>query len=283
MASSAPIEPLSVIPIHHISGHLVSLEATISQAVRSFFIFDTGIGPTIITSSLASRVDAVSLGKDFKGRRMSGQELSLPLVILDSVTAGGIDFERAVAGVFDMFPDRSTAPPELRQVEGFISPALFQDIPFTWDYQSGKIVLESESTAETARRTGKRVPMKVKREGPSIQLMVELKLPSGREISAEVDTGSNSLILNRKLMSEPFQSTQTHSEIIQDETGHKAERVFTHLSGSVQLASEEVIAQADPPVMFQDIIYDALIGVDFLRRFAVTFDIPSSEMIFNAH
>lgn len=281
MAPTARQEPLAVIPIHHASGHLVTLEATVCQTVRSSFIFDTGIGPTVISSSLASRIDAVPLGKDFKGKRMSGQELSLPLVILDSITAGGIDFRRAVAGIFDIFSDRSRIPPEFRDVEGFISPALFQDIPFTWEYQSSKIVLESDTTAETSRRSGRCVPMKVKKEGPSIQLMVDLKLPSGRVISAEIDTGSNSLILNRSLMSEPCQSKETRSENIEDETGHMAERVFSRLSGPVSLASEVGIAQLDPPVMFQDIVYDALIGVDFLKRFAVTFDIRRAEMIFN--
>ena len=32
--------------------------------------------------------------------------------------------------------------------------------------------------------------------------------------------------------------------------------------------------------MFQRIIYDGLVGDDFLRRFAVTFDIGGGRMIF---
>lgn len=281
LAPSTPIEPLAVIPINHAAGHLVTLEATVSGAVKSRFIFDTGIGPTVISSSLASRVDAVALGTDFKGKRMSGQELSLPLAILDSVNAGGVAFDKVVVAIFDIFSDNSSAPLELRKIGGFVSPALFQDIPFTWNYNSGRIVLESQSTMEAVRSSGRRVPMKVKREGPSVQLMVELELPSGKRIYAEVDTGSSSLILDRKLMGDLGLSKEIRKESVLDETGRQAERLFASLSGSVCLSSDESIVQVEPPVMFQDIIYDALLGVDFLSRFAVTFDISGSEMIFN--
>ncbi len=40
------------------------------------------------------------------------------------------------------------------------------------------------------------------------------------------------------------------------------------------------IAQPDPDVMFQRIIHDGLLGDTFLRRFAVTYDIAGSRLIF---
>jgi hypothetical protein len=38
----------------------------------------------------------------------------------------------------------------------------------------------------------------------------------------------------------------------------------------------------DPPVMFQEIIYDGLVGDSFLRNFTTTYDLPRSRMIFSS-
>ena len=36
-----------------------------------------------------------------------------------------------------------------------------------------------------------------------------------------------------------------------------------------------------PRVMFQEIIYDGLIGDQFLRNFTTTYDLPNGRMIFS--
>ena len=40
------------------------------------------------------------------------------------------------------------------------------------------------------------------------------------------------------------------------------------------------MAQTDPEVMFQRIIYDGLVGDAFLRRFTVTYDLPRERVVF---
>ena len=64
-----------------------------------------------------------------------------------------------------------------------------------------------------------------------------------------------------------------------DETGHAYRRTFTTLMGSINPAGAPDIAQRDPPVMFQEIIYDGLVGDSFLREFVVTYDLARSRMI----
>jgi hypothetical protein len=51
-------------------------------------------------------------------------------------------------------------------------------------------------------------------------------------------------------------------------------------SGSINPVGAPHIAQRDPPVMFQQIIYDGLVGDTFLRGFVVTYDLARSRMIF---
>ena len=66
----------------------------------------------------------------------------------------------------------------------------------------------------------------------------------------------------------------------QDETGHAYLRCFTRLDGTIHVTGEPSVALDEPDVMFQEIIYDGLIGQAFLRLFTVTYDIPGARMIF---
>jgi hypothetical protein len=46
------------------------------------------------------------------------------------------------------------------------------------------------------------------------------------------------------------------------------------------VAGEASLAQDEPEVMFQEIVYNGLIGDGFLRRFTVTNDASGARMIF---
>lgn len=56
-------------------------------------------------------------------------------------------------------------------------------------------------------------------------------------------------------------------------------RVFAHLV-TVPISGAPTLAQADPKVMFQRIIYEGLLGDAFLRDFTVTYDMPGSRAVF---
>jgi hypothetical protein len=46
------------------------------------------------------------------------------------------------------------------------------------------------------------------------------------------------------------------------------------------VAGEPSLAQDDPDVMFQETVYEGLVGNAFLSRFAVAYDVPGAQMIF---
>ena len=66
-----------------------------------------------------------------------------------------------------------------------------------------------------------------------------------------------------------------------DETGNAYVRSFTHLDETIHVTGAPSLAQTGTDVMFQEIIYDGLIGDAFLRRFVVTYDQPGERMIFS--
>ena len=64
-----------------------------------------------------------------------------------------------------------------------------------------------------------------------------------------------------------------------DETGNAYTRSFARLAGTIGLADAPHVAQQDPDVMFQRIVYDGLVGDAFLRNFVVTYDLAASRVL----
>jgi len=112
--------------------------------------------------------------------------------------------------------------------------------------------------------------------GVAITLFAPLKLADGTVAKVEVDTGSDSLILHRRFLPPTGEFKVVRAK---DETNHAFERFFGKLEAPTWLGGLPALERKGQRVMFQEIIYDGLIGHDFLRNYTVTFDMPHSRMI----
>lgn len=257
--------------------HLITVPAAIG-GVQTRFVLDSGIGPTIVADSLAEAAVVRPLGTSFTGRRMSGQEVTLPLARASSLAVGDLEQDDLVVGMLDM----SSFPDEMRELGGFVSLAFFAETPFTVDYCRGEIVLETAASLAARRARGTELDLRLERDGPSLTAFCRLTLPNTRSIWTEVDMGSDTLILDERLAPElgvDLSGTTVRAVEGVDETGHNFMRFFTRLDGRVHAEGAPGLAQEAPEVMFQRIIYDGLVGDAFLRRFAVTFDLPRAQLV----
>jgi hypothetical protein len=267
---------MAAVPFRYLH-HLVTVPVLVAET-DARFVLDSGIGVTLISVSLADRVGWAPTGSNFSGRRMSGQEVTAPLGTISSLSVGNHRQEQVVVGMLDL-GDAA----ELEDVQGFLSLDLFRSVPLTVDYPRGRIVLESAPSLAARARRGTPVRVLVELEEHVASVFLSLQLPAHGSISVEVDMGSDSLILNAPLAREL--GIDLCEESIrrvegQDETGHAYIRYFSKLRGEVGPTATPAIRQVDPDVMFQEIIYDGLIGDAFLRNFVVTYDLASSRMIF---
>jgi predicted aspartyl protease len=266
----------STVPFQYLM-HLLTVPVSVGET-ETRFIVDTGIGVNLISESLARAVGAAPSGSVFTGRRMSGQVVTAPMTTLDSVRLGDCRGREVPAAIFDM-----GAMAGLDGIDGFLSLRFFRSIPVTIDYRAQVLVLDDEQSLARRAESGFPVSVQVEDDGPSTDVYLAMRLPGGRVISVEVDAGSDQLILNTALAAEA--GVDLAAETVRtvdgsDETGHSFVRFFTTLRGDVSLAAAPLIRQADPDVMFQEIIYDGLIGDRFLRNFTVTYDLRRSRMIF---
>ncbi|MGH3170151.1 MAG: hypothetical protein ACRDN0_30250, partial [Trebonia sp.] len=131
---------------------------------------------------------------------------------------------------------------------------------------------------------GTPVAVDVHEDGPySTDVYLGLTLPGGRSVKVEVDTGSDTLILNQPFAAEnaiDLEAGTTRKLVGQDETGHEYARYYATLRGDISLTAAPAFRQRDPQVMFQKIIHEGLVGDGFLRNFVTTFDLARSRMIF---
>ncbi len=251
-------------------AHLVRVPVGMGGAELRFLV-DTGIGVTVVNEWLAAQPDVDALAETYAGRRMSGQLVEAPLVRLPALSVGDYEVDGHVAAAVDLGDG----------FDGILGPTFFADRIVTTDPVAETFTVHGAG----ATVEGVEVPLDIHRDGPSADPFAELVLPSGRAVLVEVDTGSGTLILDTRFMSEcglkvggPGVSTREGV----DETGNAYVRHDATLAGAVHLAAAPETAQDAPKVMFQEIIHNGLVGSDFLYRYRFSFDLAGERMVLGA-
>jgi hypothetical protein len=108
-----------------------------------------------------------------------------------SLSLGDLRRESVPVGIFGLAQASG-----LGSVEGFLSLGFFWSAPVTVDYPSRLLVMEDESSDARRVASGVPVPVEVSRDGPATDVHLLLQLPGGRTVAAEVDSGSDTLILD---------------------------------------------------------------------------------------
>lgn len=255
-------------------GHFVRIPVSLPGGVTGRFLVDTGIGVTVVHPSFVDRVGLERTGEDHVGHRMSGQELRIPLVRVPQLNLGDHVLTNALAGVADLGETEGA-----NGFDGILGLDLLGELPLTVDPFAHMIrlgVLGADTDAATL------VPVRLHRDGLSIDLRADLQLPNGQVIEVEVDTGSGSTILGRQFMSAcgvDGHENDARTQEGTDETGHQFVRYFVPIEGVLMLATAPGTMHERPTVMFQEIELDGLIGTDFLDRYVQTYDTRNSTIV----
>jgi hypothetical protein len=269
---------VSATPFRYIH-HLVTVPVVVGGTIDGRFVLDSGIGLTLFTESFCDAVGCEPDGSTFTGKRMSGQDVDVPLTSASSLSMGSATQQDVVVGVLDM----SGFPEDLDGIDGFLSLAFFESTPFTVDYFRRVVVVESETSLAARVAAGHWVDVRVDHLDQAVVAFLPLTLPGGGPIVVEVDMGSDALILNQSLAPDvgvALDDPAVRRVEGRDETGQVYTRFFDRIQGTIHATDAPEIRQEGPEVMFQEIIYDGLVGDAFLRNFVVTFDVSNERMIF---
>jgi predicted aspartyl protease len=269
-------KPVST-PFIYTENTSITIPVSVNGMTPKNFILDTGAGINIISKSICESIGCQTTSQ-FSGKRMSGQEIKVPMSIVSSLEISGLKKTHLTVGIFDM---QALAPGT--DIEGIISLAFFEHSAVTIDYKHKTLTIETKSSLRNIKREGVVVPVQIDRKLPSLGVLMPLILSDHQQIHAEVDTGSQALILHERYMKPlgiPRSGPSVKIKTGKDETGHSYTRYFSKIKGKVSLPKSDDLFVESIDVMFQKIIYDGLVGHYFLRNFNVTYNLPESEMIF---
>src|SRR5262249_333029 len=139
----------------------------------------------------ATRLRMATSG-EFRGRRMSGQEVIVPRSRLSSLAMGDRREADVPVGVWDM----SALGPAFSAIDGFLSLRFFERRPFTLDYGRKTLVLETDGALAARATAGAAVPIRFDRTDGMLTVFLEMDVGTDRPALLELDTGSDALILN---------------------------------------------------------------------------------------
>lgn len=267
-----------ILRFERVGGHLARVPVRLGDSIETHFVLDTGIGLNLISSALATRLGVLPTGETHTGRRMSGQAISVPLASIPRLSMGSYEREDVPAGILNIGDLSSKFG-----VEGFLSLQFFDTAAFTIGGPGRTLSVLPRREASGPLPGAVDVPLRIDREGAAVTAFIDLRLPNGRRVHAEIDSGSDSLILNQRFLSElglHVGAPDVRTVHGTDETGHAYTRHFAPIQGPVALWEAPSVSQCDVDGMFQEIIYDGLLGDAFLRSYDVTYDIPRSRASF---
>ena len=258
--------------------HVPVVQALVDDRLESPFGFDTGAGLTLVRPEMLERLGHMLEGPVHVGQRMNGRELSVPLTHLESLTIGSHRQHHPPVGAYSIRGLTSRGRP----LGGMVSLGFVEDVAATLDLAGGRLILEDDDTLRERSEGGTSVPVEVRRHGAQVEIFLTLELPSGEEAKVEVDTGCDRLLLNERLKDRLAVNRSKRGLTLRSVVGHliRPKVSVAELQGSVAVVSAPHVAERNPEVAFTDLIYDGVMGCEFLRRYPITFDLRGGRIIF---
>jgi predicted aspartyl protease len=245
-----------------VTGHGIFVSVMINGQGPFHMLVDTGCTCTMISPEVAAAVEAHGSDveeADIQTINSFGDALTLPRVLLDSITLGGVQFEGVVAGVV---PLEMESKIDSRELDGLLGYTLFSDLFFALDYPNQELVLSNAWPANLAPVRAE-LAIREHSEVPYISVKVQ-----GKDFEVMIDTGATDRLhltpasaasLSWKTAPRPGLLIAAAGEIDREQVGR--------LSGALELGQ---LRQLEPVVDISE--GTPSIGVGLLHSFCLVFD-----------
>jgi len=275
---STSMNDQKIIPYEYLADHLILVPVTINGE-ESKFVLDTGAGMEVISTSLARKFKCKK-NSSFTGSRMTGEKITLDLTEIAEIRLGQHIQTKVEVGITDIF---DKLPPDFAKIEGALSLSFFKSQPFTIDYAAKQIILHEPSELAALAKKGHLVKTRTERlENKTVGFFANITVNDAYRGEFEVDTGNTITILPLKAMEKAGVSKNTpglKKVSGKNETGHDFTKYYSEVK-KISLTDHPKQVDTSHKVAFTEIIYDGVIGNEFLKLWKVTFDVSGSQMVF---
>jgi hypothetical protein len=241
-----------VAPLLPWAGLLRSVTVTVDGTAHSF-IFDTGGGETMITPEVAAAVGCTPYGRAI-GFRMGGERIEFEYCDNVALRLGQVALARAPVGVFDL---NSILPSGLPPTDGVLSLRSFRDRPVTIALGAGRLTFETAGSlaARVRRMRPLTIRMATGPSGAEMTLYVAARIGK-RRVWLLLDSGNSDPVLVAP---------------------HVAAMTGLDGAGGNAVIQIDGVGPVQLPIRQQPIIYDGVLGAEFLQDWILTFDLPSAR------
>jgi hypothetical protein len=228
---------VETIPFTYENG-LIKISGSVDGQAPVPMLLDLGAGVDVLSERLAHLVD-------FKGKyttlRLTGQRTDLPMGKVVSLTLGNARIGDTSVGVWNGLY-------AARGVDGLISAEAFRDTDATIDFAAHQIVVEDSVSFPERRRTATYVPLVLQDDlNTALAVFARFDFGNGRSGLCLIDTGRKDIAIDNV-----FQKGGVPSLTLQ---------------GAPQTKMD------NPPVKYENLIYDCMIGNDFWQGRSFTLDV----------
>ena len=268
-------ENSSIVEFQILAGALIVVPVELANGMKARFALDTGAGLDVISKRLANEL-ALTCEGTFTGKRMTGEEITVDLTKAPSLTFAGSRKTDYLVGVTDIF---DKLPKELGSVDGALSMRFFADTEVKIDFP--------ESTVEIAPKVmdGYVVPLKkISQKDFTLGLLAPMTIDGRYSGDFEIDTGTTTTIAPLSAM-EPLGLSKEDKSLRKVEGVNETGVPFSRFYGkakAVYASGQSETMVTNSPICFEKVIYDGVIGIDYLKNFSVIFSLPNSQMVLAA-
>ena len=274
---SPPLFAQAEIPFTLMNNGLIIIQAAVEDSITGNFIFDTGAGIHVFSKKFSDKLNKKNAGF-FTAFRSSGERLGFDIYTISSIGIGNTVERDPYICAWDVL-DRLG-------IDGIISLKLFEEKPFTLDFINNKIIIENTGSLEKLSTEGITIPLKFQvYRDKAIDIFADFRLNDKVTAEFEIDTGAGKgLLIDARYMEIlGIDSTSASVRKIQSRslTG-VTERSYITGIDKIALSASPGTGLLDPSVTFKkDLIYDGVIGVEFMMNKKITIDIPGKRLIIN--
>ena len=248
----------------------------VADTVDAQFILDTGAGMPVISNSLLRRIASKPQGR-FTSFRHTGERVDLDIFQIEALSIGGFRQDKPIVSTSSLL--------DSMKIDGILSMKFFEHHPFTLDLCDSLLVFETASSVSERARTGRLVSIKVTSlRGKPLDVFADFRVADSLRLECILDTGSLATMIDARFLT--VLGIDTSSSMVlkmaRKTVLGASETEYIASIPSIAIWGDSASAVKNPRITFKcGLIYDGLVGTDYLLGRRITFDIAGGYMIVN--